>query len=459
MASRRVLEDLLRLVSSSRCLDYETNSSNDQNEWDRAQAHVKSALDRLSDSELHGTKRGRDDNDVASGSTVPTDAPSSKKAKKDALSSETDDSGDDPAIFTLHAISVTSPIRKKADITVHKHSLRFTNPSNASENLCPPIPISTLRHAFLVDTPGKAKPHHTVVILPDAGPAEKSEHPQVIFGVDANPTTVQITTKYPAPRQTHAKGAMPSKQLIHSLFAYFPQGEDGLVDLYEPKPVDFKSSSGSQSVDAHIAAKDGHVYFFNKGLLWGEKKPCMWFGVDDIESCETRSATGRSFSLFVSTRVPGADEEEEEDEIETIEFSLIDAKESDAVGAWIAKHKAQFAAASASPSAPTTSMAGQSKNVLSAPTMFANAVLDSDDEDDDFDASSGSSDGGSARSSSSESDDEGEEAEEAEAEDSGDELEELDESKHPLMKPGAVPRMSKAAMKAAVGMVEEEFGM
>ena len=31
--------------------------------------------------------------------------------------------------------------------------------------------------------------------------------------------------------------------------------------------------------------------------------------------------------------------------------------------------------------------------------------------------------------------------------------EELDPAKHPLLRPGAMPRMSKAAMDAAVGMV------
>ena len=46
---------------------------------------------------------------------------------------------------------------------------------------------------------------------------------------------------------------------------------------------------------------------------------------------------------------------------------------------------------------------------------------------------------------------------EPEDEDDGDEEEELDPARHPLMRPGAMPRMSKAAIEAAVGMVTDNL--
>jgi len=189
----------------------------------------------------------------------------------------------------------------------------------------------------------------------------------------------------------------------------------------------------------------------------------------------TRSVTGRSFSLFIDTQFStvyalssnarriNQPNEADEAELEQTEFSLIEGRDQDAVQRWISAHQNQFvqmAVPNAStPVAPTTSQPA------APPMPFSQALLDeSDTEDRDF-LMSESSDDESLEPSSSENGEDGE-TEDGEGEDlaqlsSGEEdVNGSDELKgnHPLMRPGAMPRMTAAAMDDAIGIVEEKFG-
>ena len=383
-------------------------------EWSAARTRLLSVFESLTPNGITSLKRPRESD--------PSE-PSTKTTKKAKLIDDTDD----PPIFTLHGISFTSPIRKKADITVRRTTLRFTDPKDPSSNLCDPIPIRKFRHAFIVSTPRKTKPHWTTIILP-----EDSNDQSVVFGCDAVVATSQDTTKYPSPPQTHAKGT-PTKPLIHSLFAYFPSGSDGLVDLYEPKPADFQSGLGNgQCVDAYIGAKDGHIHFFSNGVLWGERKPCLWFPVEDIVDMHTGVSSGRSFTLYISTKLKprvgdaslaGNMEGADGEPLEMHDFSLIDSKEETPIKKWIMNHKPHFVAQpssdtisrSAKGSTSVTSVKERDKAPGKAATVRSNgpvklidAVFDnSDSEDQDFASHSDSdSDSRNDSSSSSASDDE-----------------------------------------------------
>ncbi|KAF9510291.1 hypothetical protein BS47DRAFT_1384042 [Hydnum rufescens UP504] len=443
-----LLDSIVRL-----CSEAPPSDRTSEVEWTNSQVQITGLLRQLNAQQSLGdsvkTKRAREALD-----DVP---PASKKVKLDEIPLVEDD----PPIFTLHSISVSTPVRKKADVTVHRFTLRLTSPSNNNENLHPPIPIHSLRLAFLVPTPGKSKPYLTAIIM---SATASSADTSVIFGCDATAPVAQATTKYPDDKKIHPKGSS-TKQLIHSLFAYFPQGPDGLVDLYEPKADDFTSSSGSQSIDAFIGAKDGHLHFFRWGVLWGERKPCMWFPVDDIRDMSTRSATGRAFSLCIVTQTnkkstsgelmnDGEDGHMEPEVLETTEFNLIDTKESDAVQAWIASHRGDFSKTIT----PNTSSSESSSRPISKATPLASLVQlsldESDPEDQDF-ALSDSDDGGSESSESSREQESEADAELSESDDVGGSADE----DAPLKEPGAVPRMNNAAMQLAIGMVKEAFGV
>jgi hypothetical protein len=453
-------------------------------EWNTARTRLLSAFESLAPNEVTSLKRPR-------GSDLTE--PSTTTAKKPKLI----DDSDDPPIFTLHGISFTSPIRKKADITVRRVTLRFTDPKDPTSNLYEPIPIRKFRRGFIVSTPGKAKPHWTTIILPE-DPNDQS----VIFGCDAAVTTPQSTTKYPSPPQSHAKGT-PTKPLIHSLFAYFPSGPDGLVDLYEPKSADFRSALGNgQSIDAYIGAKDGHLHFFGNGVLWGEKKPCLWFPLEDIVDMHTGVSSGRSLTLYVSikpkSQVSGANlagemEGVDDAPLEMHDFSLIDSKEETPIKKWITDHKQQFAAQHSSNTTPhgveATSIKEQNKASgkttivrSTGPVKLVDAVFDdSDSEDQDF-ASHSDSDSSNDPSASGTDDEREEENGDDGGEDDSDaedveglgpaqgtagraggslveeDVDELDKGYQRVPIPAGV-KVSAAALVEARNMVGEAFGI
>lgn len=308
------------------------------------------------------------------------------------------------------------------------------------------------------------------------------------------------------PPQLHPKGS-PTKPLIHSLFAYFPSGPAGLVDLYEPKPSDFQSAlGGGQSIDAYIGAKDGHLHFFSHGVLWGEKKPCIWFPTQNIVDMHTGVSSGRSFTLYISvkgkasTKVPSGNDDDDEDEVEMHDFALIDSKEEGPVKAWIASHKQQFAviatpdnsmqvdATSSSKASENKTMAATSSGRPSGPIRLMDAVLDENDsEDGDFVSDSNSDSSGSGASvtggdDAADGDGDVEEEEEAESGNDGedadhdiesesdaredrenrgsrsDDADELDDNYQRIPIPAGM-KVSGAAAAVAQQMVGEAFGI
>jgi hypothetical protein len=158
---------------------------------------------------------------------------------------------------------------------------------------------------------------------------------------------------------------------------------------------------------------------------------------------------------------------------------------------WVRKHRNLFAAGGAqsgltNPAAAATAGSSKSSN-SSAKDRKANHPSsagpltirtlqggDSDSEDGDFEDSSVEDLDGSEKMSGSEGDESSDDDSSNSGEDSGaedadaDNADEadmgtnddgpLDPAHHPLLRPGAMPRMSKAIMEMAVGIVENAFG-
>jgi hypothetical protein len=155
--------------------------------------------------------------------------------------------------------------------------------------------------------------------------------------------------------------------------------------------------------------------------------------------------------------------EDEEEEGEETEFQMIDGKEREGILEWVRRHRDAFGVAAVQRGAQAAQIAGA---VAEAKDGEGTGAGGDSDSDSDFEVSSASSDGGSPISGSGSSSDAG--SGEAEAEDDGSEpgsqdresdddgdadVVELDPKHHPLLRAGALPKMSRAAMDAAVGLV------
>ncbi|KAG1849472.1 hypothetical protein F4604DRAFT_1810476 [Suillus subluteus] len=442
--------------------------------WARDQPAAMRAIQDLAVQK--GTKRGRaastDEEGVGSNSKRP----------------KTTDVDDRP-IFTLPSISTTSPVRKKVDITIHEKTIRFINPSSRVVEAS--ISISNISRTFLVPTRGKAKQHWTVVMLssdvPGKGRATTSNPHQIIFGLDAISASKFDTTSYSSSStpstSTVAKGE-ETLSVLHEFLAHLP------ISLLEASATVFRSACATSKsghcaagIDAYFAAKPGTLWFFDSGILWGESKPCEFWAVGDLvpkDGIRMISATGRTCSVILGRKISPSGEEQNDKEnaegdiLET-EFSMVDGREQDPINAWARQRKHLFGKGSAPP--PPKAASGKKATIEEGPSIGGNTATngpawddsDSDDEDyeiassEDIDNSSSSDSEASDVGSGSQPDDGSEEEDNRgsdanDGEESGEESEEeLQEAHHPLLRPGAMLRMSKATINAVVDMVNEDW--
>jgi hypothetical protein len=441
--------------------------------WARDQPAAMRAIQDLAVQK--GTKRGR------AASTDEDGVGSDFKRPKTIDSLE-----DDRPIFTLPSISTTSPVRKKVDITIHEKTIRFVNSSSRAVEAS--IPISSISRTFLVPTRGKAKQHWTVVMLssdvPGKGKATTSNPHQIIFGLDAISASKFDTTSYSASSTPSTSTVAKGEETLFVLREFLTHIPISLLEasatVFRSACATSKSGHCAAGIDAYFAAKPGTLWFFDSGILWGESKPCEFWAVGDLipkDGVRLISATGRTCSVILGRKVSSAEEHNDTDNAEgdivETEFSMVDGREQDPINAWARQRKHLFGKGSA----PPTPKAASGKNATTEePPIVGNTATngpawddsDSDDEDyeiassEDIDNSSSSDSEGSDFGSGSQPDDGSEEEDnrgsDANGEESGEESEEeLQEAHHPLLRPGAMPRMSKATIDAVVDMVNEDL--
>lgn len=446
-SSEALIDNLIRFVCgapSSGQFQEDTEAH-----WASQQALVRQKLSELS------KKRRRDADDQND---------NSKRQKMSPPSASSD-----PPKFTLPSISVTSPIRKKVNIVVHQSSIRFINPT--SEALEATIPLSSLRRAFILPTRGKSKPHWTIVLMsndiPDKAktPASEANH-QIIFGIDATTNTAFSATSHSSTSSSSDEATISLKKGDETLPVLKQFLSHLALPILQPSIEKFKSAIGtgtgrSPGVEANRNAKPGTLWFLPQGILWGESKPCEFWAVEDLannaEGVRMISATGRVCSVIFTRRSIEEDDEHEEQQLgEETAFGQIDGKEQDGIGQWVKNYRHLFGGKGSStasqPTKASSSRASPSHTPLpapkpSGPLTISKMIVDSDDEEDaDFELADSDDDGGGRSDTSSNEEDSGDDPEAGDsgndAEGGSDEEEEdLREENHPLLRPGAMPKM------------------
>ncbi|KAL0579223.1 hypothetical protein V5O48_002785 [Marasmius crinis-equi] len=464
----QLLDNFIRFICGGPC---GSQLPNDQEQWIAKQSIVRNRLSTLA-FPSGPQKRARETNEPAN-----TDHNGNKRQKSDTHEPSFED---DPPLFTLKSISATSPVRKRVDITIHKSSIRFHNATtNALEHSAP---ISSLRRGFLVPTRGKTKPHWTVILISNDVPelenrkvqASAQGNFQVIFGVDASATSAMTTLDHTVTptKETSIKKGEETLPLLRSLFSHLP------IRVIEPSPNVFKSAfpgaggNGVPGVEAYRGAKAGSLWFMKEGILWGDAKPCEFWPVEDLvnktEGLRIISATGRTLTVILMRR--GEQLEDGEVVREETQFAPIDAKEQDGINQWVRQHRHLFGlregnkeAGIAPPSPPKTTAGTEA--VPAKPFTLSQAQFDSDDEEDEDFAASSDDESGSGSSSDEDGDGgsggrEGDDDDDADGDDDEEEEgeeEELKPENHPSLRPGAMPKMSRAAIDMVVDMVEGDL--
>jgi hypothetical protein len=456
-----ILDVILNFVTEGDCPPEATSQT--RTEWNEKQLAIEQAFRDIRG--LSGHKRSREE--------YKSESQSSKRPKIDGEMAHKDD----PPLYTLHAISVSSPIRKKVNITIHASSVAFTHPTtHALEAI---VPLSSINRAFLLPTRGKQKPHWTVVLLsgdvPDRGKASSSSqaNQQIIFGLDAVTTSSLTVTRFSSPSAPSPENIPKGKETLpclRRLLSHLP------TTTFEPSTEVFRSAlpnpggreGGISGVEGYLAAKPGTLWFLKEGILWGEGKPCEFWAVGDLssgaEGVRLVSATGRTCTVILSRKIDDP-EGVGEDEVEETEFAMVDGREQEGIKGWVRRFRSRFGQKAPAP-APETNGVPEIKGTATKSrtgedpakeaVAEAKGTEEDDESDESFEIDTDDDDGGSATSDSGSSDaEDGDGSQDGEAVD--DEEEELRPENHPLMRAGAMPKMSRAAMDAVVGMMEDDM--
>ncbi|KAG2125726.1 hypothetical protein DEU56DRAFT_903614 [Suillus clintonianus] len=475
--TRSAVDMLLAFASGGECPS--DVSPHGQLGWARDQAAGMKAVQDLAVQK--GTKRGR----AASNDEEGVGSDTKRQKTTDVLE-------DDRPVFTLPSISTTSPVRKKVDITIHEKTIRFVNTSSRAVEAS--IPLPSISRAFLLPTRGKAKQHWTVVILssdiPEKGRATTSNSHQIIFGLDAISTSKFDTTSYSGSSTPSTSTVARGDETLFVLREFLMHLPISLLEasatVFRSACATPKSGHSAAGIDAYLAAKPGTLWFFDSGILWGESKPCEFWAVGDLipkDGIRMISATGRTCSVILGRKISSSaedhdskrgDNEDVEGDIVETEFSMVDGREQDPINAWARQRKHLFGKGSAPP--PSKATSGKKATTQEQPSIGENTAAngpawdDSDSDDDDYEIASSedidhssssdseASDVGSGSHPGDGSEEEDNRGSDANGEESGEESEEeLQEAHHPLLRPGAMPRMSKATINAVVDMVNEDL--
>ncbi|KNC96601.1 uncharacterized protein SPPG_08185 [Spizellomyces punctatus DAOM BR117] len=381
----------------------------------------------------------------------PSPAPSSeqpaKKRKLDAL----EPASDDLHLHTIHDLSFISPARKKFSLRIHKNTFHLISPKDLGQTEASYL-WKDIIYAFCVPTPNRAKPHWTICLMP-AG-----EKDAIIFGFDDKSSNMKITDG--------ATGEVTVLDKKESCKAHILQllQKGTKRELVEPSARIFQARSrkGELHIDCYLKAREGQLFFLRTGILFGLRKPLLFFPFSDIAGLDIVSPTGRNFGLFLQ-RTPAEDDSETRSSpsSENYEFAMIDSAEAESVLLYIETYKNRFGEGS-----QTRNGANEESKPGSEDSQPEEAIDElEEEEDEDFMPSdedevaeeydSDHNTDGEASSFAGSGDEE-----EEEWEDGSDENEKTIIPRNTLLsKPGAVPRLSHNAIDAVVGAVEEAFGI
>ncbi|KAH9039656.1 hypothetical protein EDB85DRAFT_265993 [Lactarius pseudohatsudake] len=458
--------------------------------WPQIQASLQHALHALGSPPAHA-KRKR------SPSPSPAQAPPTNKKPKHE---EEEDGEEDPPHLTLHALSATAPVRHKVDITLHARSLRLAHATTGA--LVARCARAALTRAFLLPTRARATgaPQWTALLLAGdtptpapsaasrknngAGAAKGKEKVSARFELACSVSEAGKVPHLTSHRSTSTSASSSSSllptpstphqallSLLSSLSTSTPTTGTGTYPA--PKLVQIERGARLAGITAFRGARETSLWFLEGAGILVDTRPAEFWALADLArgdaGVRVLSATGRTCTVILTRCPPPHTTEgsEEDDEGEETEFQMIDGKEREGIMEWVRKHKSAFGIAIAQRAGAGTGTEGG---------VVARGDSDSDS---DFEQESGGSDDGSPSSGGSSSGpgeheggeesgnesgaDEGAEGSaEAESDDEGDdeEIVELDPKRHPLLRAaaaGAIPKMSRAAVDAAVGLVVDDL--
>lgn len=220
----------------------------------------------------------------------------------------------------VSAVSVQTPERKKCDVSLYSTHIEISPAT--SNDVLQRIMLKDIVAFIAVPTANKAVAHITYII------STKGNKSDLVFGSNVS-EAVQLTHYGTSgPMEGKAKLSDNWARLVHASYPQFQVSQPSHA-VFCPSKVRKQSGTSIHHVVAYSKAKDGFLYFLPLGLLYGFKKPVLYFPHTCIRGIDVHSITSRTFDISICY-VEGESEEKH-----AVEFSMIDNTEFDGIESYI----------------------------------------------------------------------------------------------------------------------------
>jgi hypothetical protein len=259
----------------------------------------------------------------------------------------------------------------------------------------------------MVPVPEKATPSFSFVIIPSAASGITPPSDALVFTVNPKPPK-DVTFREPFENDSYE---LYIERALNSALAGHPLG----LQVVVPTAAEFESKSlqGRRKgecmwhVKAFRGSKEGYLYFLPTGVLWGFKKPVVWFPLEEVTSVSYSSILQRTFNLNITANLGG-------DDLEDLEFGMVDQVDFEGIDAYVKRHGLNDASLAEGRKAKKFNvnaargdvgqpgeMAEEVESELEKAQRLERELQDMEDEgEEDFEASGGDSDGSGSDSGS-----------------------------------------------------------
>ncbi|KZF25771.1 Rtt106-domain-containing protein [Xylona heveae TC161] len=248
--------------------------------------------------------------------------------------------------FSSKDISFSVPLRKKMTLEVSGDvnvGIRAINQASGEQELS--IAWKSIETIICLPVPEKAQRQHNFCVFPTldaqrtASPAEP-----IVWTVTDAPIPKNATPEEASQHQSSDKAVTSALNQVLSKLGkkviYTDENEFASA-LVQPH----RKHEKAYHVKAFRGNKDGYLFFLSTGIVWGFKKPLVFFPLDCILSVSYTSVLQRTFNLVISASTPitspstQTPSSTQTDEAEEIEFSMLDQADFPGIDEYIRRHQ------------------------------------------------------------------------------------------------------------------------
>ncbi|KAM5435694.1 hypothetical protein MferCBS31731_006143 [Microsporum ferrugineum] len=209
------------------------------------------------------------------------------------------------------------------------------------------VPVAKIQHVLCLPVPEKAQRQFNFCIIPEYKDGITSApdgmitfEPMVWTVPDAPPRSAYLGSGTPV---------VESASLAETYQTYFQSVLNGKLkhvkvscpdekEFVSATPEAHRKSEKAYHVKAFRGSKEGYLFFLATGIFFGFKKPVIFIAFENVESISYTAVLQRTFNLNITTRSAM-----KPDEVQELEFSMIDQTDYPGIDAYIKKHGLQDA--------------------------------------------------------------------------------------------------------------------